>query len=70
MLSELDSCPTIRDGVVCGGKLKEYQVNGRKKDSNGEFLKTTYLRCTKKGCRSHHSLKKKIINDLSVLSKL
>ncbi|VVC32445.1 Hypothetical protein CINCED_3A021120 [Cinara cedri] len=61
----LDSCPTLRYGVVCGGMLREYKKNNGKRDSNGELLKTTYLRCQKKGCQTYHSLRKKISNTSS-----
>lgn len=48
LLLELNSCPTVRNGVVCGGRLKECQLKSRKMDSKGEFLKITYLPCTQK----------------------
>jgi hypothetical protein len=45
---ELGSCYKLKDGVICGDTLKEYQKNNRKRDSNGDLLKTIYLRCQKK----------------------
>jgi len=61
LLLELGSCSKLKDGVICRGTLKEYQKNNRKRDSNGDLLETTYLRCQKKGFQTYHSLRKKIL---------
>ena len=61
LLPELGSRSKLKDGIICGGTLKEYQKNNRKRDSNGDLLKNTYLRCQKKVCQAYHSLRKKIL---------
>ena len=48
LLPELDSCSKIKDCVIRRSTLKECQKSKCKKDSNGNLLKTTYLRCQKK----------------------
>jgi len=61
LLPELGSCSKLKNGVICGGTLEEYQKNNRKRDPNGDLLKTTYSRCQKEGCQTYHSVRKKIL---------
>lgn len=63
MQSEVGKCPRIKNGILCGGSLKEYKKKNGKRDSNGLELTRTYLRCNKKGCQTYRSLN--IINTLS-----
>ncbi|VVC32692.1 JmjC domain [Cinara cedri] len=65
LMPKMNTCPTVRHGIVCGGKLKEYKKKSGKKH-NGVFTKTTtYLRCQKSKCQTYHSLKKILSNNIS-----
>jgi len=48
---------------VCGGALKEYMKNIRKRDGEGKVIKEKYLRYKKKGCQ-HFSPSENKINSL------
>jgi hypothetical protein len=43
---------------VCGGALKEYMKNTRKRDGEGKVIKEKFLRCRKKGCQTFQSIRK------------
>lgn len=45
--------------TVCGGELQEYTKKDRKRDANGDVVKTVYLRCANGNCQTFHSLQKK-----------
>lgn len=48
----------MRDGVSCGGDLKETTRTSEKRNLDGSFKRTVTLRCTKKGCQTFQSIRK------------
>lgn len=59
LLPEPGSCSKLKDCVICGVMLKEYQKNNHQRVLNGNLLKTIYLLCQLKCCQTYQSLKKK-----------
>jgi len=52
------TCTKIKNQTICGGELKKVLKNSRKRDSEGNILKTIFNRCTKKGCQTFYSIRK------------
>ncbi|XP_050065799.1 uncharacterized protein LOC126554818 [Aphis gossypii] len=44
-------------GEVCGGDMKETLKNSRKRDANGQLVKTKYMRCQTRGCQKWQSIR-------------
>ncbi len=44
-------------GEVCGGHMKETLKNSRKRDANGQLVKTKYMRCQTRGCQKWQSIR-------------
>lgn len=58
LLPTPEKCARMRNGKPCDGLLKECTKKSRKRDSNGEFVMTVFLKCRKKGCQTYHSIRK------------
>ncbi|XP_060870118.1 uncharacterized protein LOC132944666 [Metopolophium dirhodum] len=61
VLPKQEFCEKINNisNEVCGGVLKECYKNSRKRDSDGQFVKTKYLRCQTRGCQTYQTIRKK-----------
>lgn len=57
--TENKRCIKVRNNKQCGGTLKECERKSKKRNEDGTLKKYISLKCSKKGCQTHRSIRNK-----------